>query len=228
MRHEMTRSVPGLSSAGRARSAPWRAIYSISPCHPCASHSSSRGSAAESSASPMPIAAKPSSCPHALMFAASAEVSMPADLKLPDEQATLQLGARLAAGAVPGRVLHLRGDLGSGKTTLVRGLLRALGYAGRVKSPTYTLVEVYSLSSLNLYHFDFYRFQDRAEWLNSGFRDYFNADSVCIVEWPERAADLLERPDLEVSLAFEASGRSASSRAESPAGQAWLSSLSPP
>src|SRR5215210_8669754 len=122
---------------------------------------------------------------------------MLSDLKLPDEAATLRLGARLAQGVAPGRVLHLRGDLGSGKTTITRGLLRALGHAGRVKSPTYTLVELYSVSSLNLYHFDFYRFQDREEWLNSGFRDYFNPTSACIVEWPERAGDLLAPPDLE-------------------------------
>jgi len=129
---------------------------------------------------------------------------------------------------LPGRVLHLRGNLGSGKTTLVRGLLRAFGYAGRVKSPTYTLVEVYTVSSLNLYHFDFYRFKDRAEWLNSGFRDYFNPDSVCIVEWPERAADLLAPPDLEARLEFDGAGRSASLAAGSPSGQAWLSSASLP
>jgi tRNA threonylcarbamoyladenosine biosynthesis protein TsaE len=149
---------------------------------------------------------------------------MPADLKLPDEKATLELGVRLAAGALPGRVLHLRGDLGAGKTTLVRGLLRALGYAGRVKSPTYTLVELYSVSSLNLYHFDFYRFEDRTEWLNSGFREYFNPHSACIVEWPERAGDLLPPPDLGVSLAFEGAGRAAAIEAHSPSGRDWLSS----
>src|SRR5712671_3942919 len=117
------------------------------------------------------------------------------DLKLPDPAATEALGAALAAGVAPGRVMHLRGDLGAGKTTLARGLLRALGYAGRVKSPTYTLVELYSLSSLNLYHFDFYRFEDQEEWLSSGFRDYFNAQSVCVVEWPERVGNLLTPPD---------------------------------
>src|SRR5919206_2405068 len=106
---------------------------------------------------------------------------MSVDLKLPDPQATERLGAALAAGIAPGRVLHLKGDLGSGKTTLARGLLRALGHRGAVKSPTYTLVEPYKLSSLHFYHFDFYRFTDASEWLSSGFRDYFNADSVCVV-----------------------------------------------
>jgi tRNA threonylcarbamoyladenosine biosynthesis protein TsaE len=148
-------------------------------------------------------------------------------VSLPDEAATLALGGRLASGIGPGRVLHLRGDLGSGKTTLVRGLLRALGEAGRIKSPTYTLVELYSLSSLNLYHFDLYRFKDRAEWLNSGFREYFNADSACIVEWPERAGDLLSHPDLEVRIEFDGAGRRAFLDARSPAGSSWLSSLPP-
>ena len=91
-------------------------------------------------------------------------------LPLASEEATLALGAALAKGALPGRVLFLSGDLGAGKTTLVRGLLRALGWTGRVKSPTYTLVELYALSRLNLYHFDFYRFKDREEWVSSGFR----------------------------------------------------------
>src|SRR3982074_2302420 len=129
---------------------------------------------------------------------------MPRHLSLPNEAATLRLGAAPAAGTTPGRVLHLRGDLGAGKTTVARGLLRALGYAGRVKSPTYTLVELYSLSSLNLYHFDFYRFKDQNEWLSSGFRDYFNAQSLCVVEWPERAGDLLAPPDLDGRLEFDA------------------------
>src|SRR3970040_2186138 len=108
---------------------------------------------------------------------------MSLDISLPDAAATEALGAALAAGVAPGRVLHLRGELGTGKTTLVRGLLRALGHRGRVKSPSYSLLEPYTLSSLNLYHFDFYRFKDRSEWLSSGFREYFNPDSVCIVEW---------------------------------------------
>src|SRR3982074_1790357 len=99
---------------------------------------------------------------------------MSLDLNLPDEAATLRLGAALAAGATPGGVLHLRGDLGAGKTTLVRGLLHTLGHTGRVKSPTYTLVEPYTLSRLDLYHFDFYRFHDESEWVASGFRDYFS------------------------------------------------------
>src|SRR4051812_40891660 len=153
---------------------------------------------------------------------------MPPDINLPDEESTLQLGARLAAGVRAGRVLHLRGELGSGKTTLVRGLLRALGEAGRVKSPTYGLVELYSVSSLNLYHFDFYRFKDRAEWLSSGFRDYFNPDSVCIVEWPERAGDLLAPPDVAIALEFDGAGRRAFLKAHSDSGRAWLSSASLP
>src|SRR5688572_22585133 len=99
---------------------------------------------------------------------------MSLDINLPDAAATAALGEALAVGAAPGRVLHLRGDLGAGKTTLVRGLLRALGHPGRVKSPTYTLVEPYSVSSLHFYHFDFYRFKDQSEWLSSGLREYFN------------------------------------------------------
>src|SRR4030095_10646766 len=106
----------------------------------------------------MPTAWKPSSRPHSLMRA----------LRLATSEATLALGEALAAGAKPGRVLFISGDLGAGKTTLVRGLLRGLGHTGRAKSPTYALVEPYSFSSLDLYHFDFYRFKDRSEWLNSG------------------------------------------------------------
>lgn len=121
--------------------------------------------------------------------------------------------------------MYLRGELGAGKTTLVRGVLRGLGYQGRVKSPTYALVEPYSFSRLHLYHFDFYRFTDRAEWLSSGFRDYFNAQSACLVEWPERVEGLLPSPDLDVRLHFAERGRRATLRARSPAGETWLSSL---
>jgi tRNA threonylcarbamoyladenosine biosynthesis protein TsaE len=143
-------------------------------------------------------------------------------LELADEAATLRLGAALAAGIAPGRVLHLSGELGSGKTTVVRGLLRDLGHAGRVKSPTYPLVELYVVSRLNLYHFDFYRFKDRSEWLDSGFREYFNAQTACIVEWPERAGGLLPAPDLAVRLEIAGSGRRAWLSAGTPGGEDWL------
>ena len=128
----------------------------------------------------------------------------------------------------PGRVLHLRGDLGTGKTTLVRGLLRALGVQGAVKSPTYTWVEPYALSSLDLYHFDFFRFADKNAWLSSGLRDYFRPDAACLVEWPERAGDLLPSPDVSVQLDYDGEARRARIEAHSPAGRAWLQSLSFP
>jgi tRNA threonylcarbamoyladenosine biosynthesis protein TsaE len=147
------------------------------------------------------------------------------ELRLADSEATLRLGEALAAGVEPGRVLFISGDLGAGKTTLVRGLLRGLGYAGRAKSPTYALVEPYSFSRLDLYHFDFYRFKDRSEWLNSGFREHFNPGSVCIVEWPEKAGDLLSPPDVRIRLEFDGEARRASLEACSDAGRAWLSSL---
>ncbi len=126
---------------------------------------------------------------------------------LANEQATLSLGAHLAGFLAPGLTLFLIGDLGAGKTTLVRGLLRELGFEGRVKSPTYTLVESYFISSLYLYHFDLYRFKHEQEWLDAGFNELFNEQNICIVEWPERAMSLLPRADIEVDLAFDGEGR---------------------
>ena len=119
---------------------------------------------------------------------------------LADEAATLALGARLAKILLPGLTIYLSGDLGAGKTTLTRGLLRELGFAGRVKSPSYALVELYTVSRLNLYHFDFYRFRDPEEWHEAGFRDLFNEANICLVEWPEKARDLLPQPDVKVTL----------------------------
>ncbi len=141
---------------------------------------------------------------------------------MPDEAATLRLGAALAQGARNGLVLYLIGELGAGKTTLVRGLLGALGYRGRVKSPTYTLVEPYNLSRLYLYHFDFYRFKDKSEWLNSGFQEHFGPEAVCVVEWPEKAGEAIAPPDLKIRLGYEGTGRAALLEARSPQGEAWL------
>jgi tRNA threonylcarbamoyladenosine biosynthesis protein TsaE len=151
---------------------------------------------------------------------------MAVDISLSDASATLRLGEALAGGVAAGRVLHLRGELGTGKTTVVRGLLRGLGFTGRVKSPSYTLVEPYSISRLNLYHFDFYRFKDRTEWLSSGFREYFNPDSACLVEWPERAGGtLLAPPDLDLALEFAGEGRRAILQSRSRPGDVWLLSF---
>jgi tRNA threonylcarbamoyladenosine biosynthesis protein TsaE len=150
---------------------------------------------------------------------------MPRDLSLPDAAASEALGAALAPGVEPGRVLHLRGDLGAGKTTVVRGVLRALGHDGKVKSPTYTLVEPYALSRLHLYHFDFFRLKDAAEWENSGFRDYFGPQAACLVEWPERVGPALGAPDLQLRLEFAPVGRRALLSSHTAAGDAWLSSL---
>lgn len=147
------------------------------------------------------------------------------EMHLADEAATCAFGARLAQVIAPGLSLYLHGDLGSGKTTLARGLLRGLGYTGRVKSPSYTLVELYPVSRLNLYHFDFYRFQDPREWRDAGFSEYFNDASVCLVEWPEKAAGLLPVADLDLTLEFAADGRDLSIHAGTESGQACLNRL---
>jgi len=99
-------------------------------------------------------------------------------------------------------LVTLAGDLGTGKTTLVRGLLRARGVRGPVRSPTYTLVEHYPVSSLYFYHFDFYRFVSDDDWDSAGFSEYFRDDAVCVAEWPERVAGRLPAPDLALSLAY--------------------------
>jgi tRNA threonylcarbamoyladenosine biosynthesis protein TsaE len=141
---------------------------------------------------------------------------------LDDTDATTRLGSRLAECVEPGMRLYFRGELGSGKSTLIRGLLRGLGVQARVKSPTYTLVELYVLSRLNLYHFDFYRFLDAREFTDAGLADYFQGDGVCLVEWPERAGDALPGPDLELTLAYAGTGRAVTAQAYSPAGERCL------
>jgi tRNA threonylcarbamoyladenosine biosynthesis protein TsaE len=127
---------------------------------------------------------------------------------LPDAAATERVGAALASALAGGMVVALHGDLGAGKTTVVRGALRALGWTGPVKSPTYTLLEHYPFSSLYFYHFDFYRFADPSEWETAGFADCFRDDAVCLVEWPERVAGLLPPADIDIALAHPRSGGS--------------------
>ena len=143
---------------------------------------------------------------------------------LSTEADTLALGAELASGLEAGMVIYLAGELGAGKTTLARGVLRALGYGGKVKSPTFTLVELYEVSSLYLYHFDFYRFDDPRELADAGLRDYFNPDSVCLVEWPEKAAGL-PPADVLISMRLEATGRRVEIFADTEAGRRCIERL---
>ena len=122
-------------------------------------------------------------------------------------------------------MIYLRGDLGAGKTTLVRALLRALGYAGRVKSPTYTLLEQYEAGELHLRHFDLYRFRDEAEWEAAGFRDEFDGRNVCLVEWPEKASGLLPKADVEIMFEILPQGRNLTLQANTETGSACVDSL---
>ena len=127
-------------------------------------------------------------------------------LRLSDADATARAGAMLARCVQPGMVITLDGDLGAGKTTLVRGLLRAAGVAGPIKSPTYDLVEHYPLSSIYFYHVDLYRFTDASEWEDAGLSDCFRPDAAVLVEWPSRAASILPVPDLALALSFDDAG----------------------
>jgi len=157
------------------------------------------------------------------------------ELYLADEEKTCALARQLAplvceaspAGPAGGRI-HLRGDLGAGKTSFARALLRACGVAGRIKSPSYALLETYKVSNLYFYHLDFYRFSDPQEWIDAGFRDLLQKQAVVLIEWPEQAGALLGAPDLEIALDYAGTGRQARLAAYSNKGKLWLTSLVPP
>ncbi len=126
--------------------------------------------------------------------------------RLADEAAMMALGGRLAECLVAGMVCHLHGPLGAGKTTLVRGVLRRLGYQDVVRSPTYALVESYRLADFTLYHLDLYRLADAEELEYMGMRDFLAQGAVCLIEWPERGEGFLPGPDLRLTIAYADQG----------------------
>ena len=148
----------------------------------------------------------------------------PFTVYLEGEEAMVAFGRRLGERIRVG-VVHLQGDLGAGKTTLSRGILRARGHGGAVKSPTFTLVEPYEFDDGSVYHFDLYRLVDGEELEYMGIRDFFRDDSLCLVEWPERGGDQLPPPDLDIRLSVEGKGRGVVIMALSDHGQQVLAGL---
>jgi tRNA threonylcarbamoyladenosine biosynthesis protein TsaE len=124
-----------------------------------------------------------------------------------NEKQMLKIAKEYATNLKAGKIVFLHGDLGTGKTTFVKGVLRALGYDGNVKSPTYTLVENYELDNFNICHFDLYRLADpeELEWI--GVRDYFNESTVCFVEWPEKGNGFLSKADINIHIKYLDKGR---------------------
>jgi tRNA threonylcarbamoyladenosine biosynthesis protein TsaE len=143
-------------------------------------------------------------------------------MHLADESATIGLARRLAEKLRPGRVIFLHGDLGAGKTTLVRGIMNAMGYTGRIKSPTYTLVEPYHINGLDLRHFDLYRMHDEAEWETAGFRDEFDGNNIFLIEWPEKAMEFIPKADIDITFEILPHGRNVGIKGNSPSGRECL------
>ena len=149
---------------------------------------------------------------------------------LKGEAAQLKLAAMIAQHTPAGCVIFLQGDLGAGKTTMVRGFLQSLGFQGNVKSPTYTLVEPYLINNQQIYHFDLYRLGEPDELEYAGGRDYFDGKAICIIEWPEKAQGYLPEADLFCQLSYRTvsavQGRQCEIKANTAKGQAIIKAIS--
>ncbi|AMQ82530.1 tRNA (adenosine(37)-N6)-threonylcarbamoyltransferase complex ATPase subunit type 1 TsaE [Pseudomonas sp. 22105] len=146
-------------------------------------------------------------------------------LYLADEQAMSDFGARIARITQGHGLIFLEGNLGMGKTTLSRGIIRGLGHVGAVKSPTFTLVEPYEIGDVRAFHFDLYRLVDPEELEFLGIRDYFDDDALCLIEWPDKGAGFLPKPDLTITISPQDSGRSLTILSQGSRGEAWCAAL---
>ena len=146
-------------------------------------------------------------------------------LYLADEQAMSDFGARIARVTQGHGLIFLVGNLGMGKTTLSRGIIRGLGHVGAVKSPTFTLVEPYEIGDIRAFHFDLYRLVDPEELEFLGIRDYFDDDALCLIEWPDKGAGFLPKPDLTITISPQDSGRSLKILSQGSRGEAWCAAL---
>ena len=146
-------------------------------------------------------------------------------LYLADEQAMSDFGARIARVTRGHGLIFLEGNLGMGKTTLSRGIIRGLGHVGAVKSPTFTLVEPYEIGDIRAFHFDLYRLVDPEELEYMGIRDYFDEDALCLIEWPDKGAGFLPKPDLTITISQQDSGRSLKMLSQGSRGEAWCAAL---
>ena len=146
-------------------------------------------------------------------------------LFLADEEAMVAFGHRIAQVTAGTGLIFLEGDLGAGKTTLSRGIIRGLGHSGAVKSPTFTLVEPYEIGDVRAFHFDLYRLVDPEELEYMGIRDYLDEDALCLIEWPDKGTGFLPKPDLTITITPRESGRQLKLLPQSARAESWCAAL---